>query len=206
MTTGGLAMSDQNLTGPPAAGHAGEPLPEHVREQAEEFFRANLHLALAMLLGIGAPYEVARDAVQSAGLGMLRQWERIHSPRAYLFQAAKLNYFKHRRDARNLDYLDDVDRTMPAAGDPATDSIWADRQWVLSLLNSLPPGQREVLALAVDQFTPAEMASALGRSPAAVRQSLLAARRRLARRLPRQRRAALDDAAPAGAGEEGDQR
>lgn len=198
-------MSDQNLTGPPAAGHAGEPLAEHVREQAEEFFRANLHLALAMLLSANAPYEVARDAVQSAGLGMLRQWDRIRSPRAYLFQAAKLNYLKHLRDVRYIDYLDDIDQTLPQADAPATDTIWADRQWVLSLLDSLPPAQREVLALAVDQFTPAEMALALGRSPTAVRQSLLAARRRLARRLPQQRRPALDDAVPSGTGEEGDQ-
>lgn len=199
-------MSDQNLTGPPSAGHAGERLAEHVREQAEEFFRTHLHLALAMLLSAGAPYEVARDAVQSAGLGMLRHWEQIRSPRAYLFKAAKLNYLKHVRDVRPIIYLDDLDQSPAPRDDPAADSIWADREWVMGLLASLPPAQREVLALAVDQFTPAEMAMVLGRSPTAIRQALLAARRRLARRLPQQRPAGLDDAVPAGAGEEGDQR
>jgi DNA-directed RNA polymerase specialized sigma24 family protein len=57
--------------------------------------------------------------------------------------------------------------------------VWEDQEWVVQVLSSLPAGQRAVMALVVDGFTPAEIAVRLGRSPAAVRQCLMAARRRL---------------------------
>lgn len=54
-----------------------------------------------------------------------------------------------------------------------------DGRSVLRLLETLPPAQREVLALAVDGFTPTEIAELLGKTRAAVRKNLQFARERL---------------------------
>jgi DNA-directed RNA polymerase specialized sigma24 family protein len=58
--------------------------------------------------------------------------------------------------------------------------VWEQQEWVTMLLKSLPCAQREVLACAFDSFTPREIARLLGRTDAAVRQNLYAARKRLA--------------------------
>jgi DNA-directed RNA polymerase specialized sigma24 family protein len=59
------------------------------------------------------------------------------------------------------------------------------------MLNSLPAGQRSVMACIVDGFTPTEIAALLGRSPAAIRQSLHDARERLIETLQREQAAEL---------------
>jgi RNA polymerase sigma factor (sigma-70 family) len=58
-------------------------------------------------------------------------------------------------------------------------TVWEDQQWVRQLLESLPPMQRTVMALVVDEFTPAQVAEMLGKTPAAVRQTLRSARKHL---------------------------
>ena len=68
--------------------------------------------------------------------------------------------------------------------------MWEDSQWVRELLNSLPPRQQEVMALIIDEFRPAEIAALLGKDAAAVRQNLLAARRRLRTAISEQRKQA----------------
>jgi DNA-directed RNA polymerase specialized sigma24 family protein len=57
--------------------------------------------------------------------------------------------------------------------------VWEQREWVTLLLKSLPPAQREVLACMTDMLTPHEIAQRLGKTEAAVRQNLCAARKRL---------------------------
>jgi DNA-directed RNA polymerase specialized sigma24 family protein len=49
----------------------------------------------------------------------------------------------------------------------------------MQLLDSLAPAQREVMALAIDEFTPAEIARLLGKTAVAARQNLHVARTRL---------------------------
>ena len=53
----------------------------------------------------------------------------------------------------------------------------------MQLLESLPPAQREVLACMIDMLTPQEIAQLLGKTEAAVRQNLCAARKSLLRYL-----------------------
>jgi DNA-directed RNA polymerase specialized sigma24 family protein len=76
--------------------------------------------------------------------------------------------------------------------------VWEQREWVRLLLKSLPPAQREVLACMASMFTQQETAQRLGKTEAAVRQNLCAARKRLARCL-----AEMDDPQAGTAGEEG---
>jgi DNA-directed RNA polymerase specialized sigma24 family protein len=49
----------------------------------------------------------------------------------------------------------------------------------MQLLNALPPAQREVMAFIIDEFEPVEIAALFGKTPAAVRQNLRAARQKL---------------------------
>jgi len=61
--------------------------------------------------------------------------------------------------------------------------VWEQREWVRLLLKSLPPAQREVLACMASMFTQQETAQRLGKTEAAVRQNLHAARKRLTKYL-----------------------
>jgi DNA-directed RNA polymerase specialized sigma24 family protein len=54
------------------------------------------------------------------------------------------------------------------------------------MLQSLPEGQRQVMAFMVDSFTPVEISALVGRSPDAIRQPLYAARQRLKTMLRRE--------------------
>jgi RNA polymerase sigma-70 factor (ECF subfamily) len=58
-----------------------------------------------------------------------------------------------------------------------------EAQAVLAALADLPPKQRQVMAWSIDGFSPAEIASALGVDPAAVRQNLAKARKNLKQNL-----------------------
>jgi DNA-directed RNA polymerase specialized sigma24 family protein len=55
-------------------------------------------------------------------------------------------------------------------------SVWADREWVPGMLQSLSEGQRQVMAFVVDGFTLVEISALVSRSPDAIRQTLYAAR------------------------------
>ena len=54
---------------------------------------------------------------------------------------------------------------------------------MLATLETLPVKQRQVMALSVDEFTPAEIAQHLHADPASVRQNLRKARQSLKKRL-----------------------
>lgn len=64
-----------------------------------------------------------------------------------------------------------------AAEDPITSEAWLQEQQVIPVLRALPPRQRQVLALTIDGWPPAEIAELLGIDPAAVRSNLMKARR-----------------------------
>jgi RNA polymerase sigma factor (sigma-70 family) len=57
---------------------------------------------------------------------------------------------------------------------------------VRAYLAGLPPAQREVMALTIDDYSPIEIAHMLGKKPETVRANLREARRRLEQMFPRQ--------------------
>jgi RNA polymerase sigma factor (sigma-70 family) len=63
---------------------------------------------------------------------------------------------------------------------PSEAEAWLQRQEVTQVLQALPPRQRQVLALTIDGWTPAEIADLLGIDSAAVRSNLMKARRNAA--------------------------
>jgi RNA polymerase sigma factor (sigma-70 family) len=170
--TGGTAGIPGSAQMPAARAHGGA---------FEDLFRGAYQSLVrdAMFAG-GNQYE-AEDAVSAALEEVLRRWDSIEDPRAYARRAAISNLIKNRqRGQRRLqarmiqrgDYQPERDL------DPGL-TVWEEQEWVMQLLDSLPPAQREVLACMVDMFTPQEIAQLLGKTEAAVRQNLCAARKSL---------------------------
>jgi RNA polymerase sigma-70 factor (ECF subfamily) len=62
---------------------------------------------------------------------------------------------------------------------------WLQKEQIIEVLRALPPRQRQVLALTIDSWTPAEIAELLGIPPSAVRSNLMKARRNAAEYLRR---------------------
>ena len=71
------------------------------------------------------------------------------------------------------------DSNEARSGDGCDLNVWEDTEWVTQLLDALPPAQREVMALAYDNFTAAEIAEQLGRNEETIRSNLRHARHRL---------------------------
>lgn len=152
------------------------------REPAFEQFFRNAYLPLVRdIIFIGGNPDEAEDAVCSAMAEVFQRWDTIENPRAYARRAAISNLLKNRQRGPSR-----IRKRMIARGDVPSDheldaglTAWEERQWVLRLLKSLPLAQREVLTCMVDEFPQREIAQLLGKSEAAVRQNLCAARKRL---------------------------
>lgn len=169
------------------------------------FFRAEYRKLMATAMSVGATFEEADEAAAAAMEEVLRRWDQIDAPLAYGKRAVLSSFFKEKE--RGLDRIRQrLQQGCEARRDGAADaglSVWEDGQWVMQILSSLPPAQREVLALVVDGFTPAEIAQLLGKTADAVRQNLCAARARLTLALPDHNRDTKHSGAPARPATEG---
>jgi RNA polymerase sigma factor (sigma-70 family) len=179
---------------PPAAGRKGR-LTRRQRSAAAQFFRENYIRLLTWAMYMQATRKEAEDAIESAMIYMLDLWDEILDPYADARTAAKNELIKQRIRLRRFDPLSDKggEHSGRRDHDLAQEeqlTVWEDDQWVRELLNSLPPRQQEVMALIVDEFRPAEIAVLLGKDYAAVRQNLLAARRKLMAAISEQRKQA----------------
>lgn len=146
--------------------------------------RSNL---VRYLMTMGADQHQADDAVQAAFALAYPRWDAIRQPRAWLYKVALRECY--RADTRR--------REMPAGSLPETaeplDSgdiavLNEEEEMVRAAVAALPGRQRQVMALTLAGFTPAEIAQELGCDPAAVRQNQVRARDNLARQLGIERR------------------
>ena len=151
----------------------------------EEFFRDAYQPLVRDVIFAGWNPEDAEDAVSAAMAEVLQRWDSIQNPRAYARRAAISNAIKYKERG-----LKRIRERLIQRGDipPEHDldpglMVWEQQEWVRLLLKSLPPAQQEVLACMVDMFTQQEIAQLLGKTEAAVRQNLHAARKRLTRYL-----------------------
>lgn len=179
----------------PPARKRGIRLPRRHKDAAAEFFEEFYLRLLALAMYMGATKEEAEDAIESVMIDMLDRWETIRAPRAYARKAVAREVIRQRTLARRFVSLPEKDGEYPGGRDRDRAqeeqlTVWEDNQQVKELLNSLPPRQKEVMALIVDEFRPAEIAVLLGRDHAAVRQNLMAARQRLTTAVSEQRRQA----------------
>jgi RNA polymerase sigma factor (sigma-70 family) len=169
-----------------AASPGGEP-PE--TGEFERFFRANYRGVVRVVMYAGATQHEAEDAAQEAFIDVYRKWDAIKNPLAYACRAAVTLFISRKKRGlprvikRLLEY---GEGRQEGAEDPDL-NMWAGREWVRELLDFLPKGQRDTLALILDGYTPPQIAELLGKKPATVRRSLCSARRRLKEDLRRKR-------------------
>lgn len=152
-----------------------------------DFFRIYYRPLVRDVIFAGGHLAEAEDAVSAAMIEVFRRWDTIENPRAYARQAAIRFAVKSWRHG-----LPRISERLVAQGDVRAEGdldpgllVWEQREWVTLLLKSLPRAEGEVLACMVDEFRPQEIAQLLGKTEAAVRQNLRAARKRLAGRLGR---------------------
>jgi RNA polymerase sigma factor (sigma-70 family) len=148
----------------------------------EEFFRDAYRPLLRDVVFAGWNPQEAEDAVSDALEEVLERWASIENPRAYARRAAISNLIKNKERGQARTQMRQIQRgDVPPEHylDPGL-LVWEQHEWVKQLLESLPPAQREVVAYMVDTFSQQEIALLLGKTEAAVRQNLRAARRRLA--------------------------
>jgi RNA polymerase sigma factor (sigma-70 family) len=146
-----------------------------------DFFRKAYRAVMQTMLYAGATYHEAEEAAAAGMEEVFRRWDQISSPLAYARRAALTSFLKEKErgpDRVRHRMAGHAEARQEGAEDAGL-TVWEDRQWIVQILSSLPPAQREVMAFITDGFTPTEIATLLGKTPAAVRQNLHAARARL---------------------------
>jgi RNA polymerase sigma-70 factor (ECF subfamily) len=166
---------------PPLAGPAvGTPAPASPAPGGEHefarFYRDHIRRLAAYLMYQGAAADLAADIAQDAMITTYRRWAEIRSPRAYTWTTAYRAFTRHALNDHELPAAE-VPESAPLLPRPGEAEAWLQEQHIIRVLRALPPRQRQVLALTIDGWSPAEIAELLGLDPAAVRSNLKKARR-----------------------------
>lgn len=161
----------------PATGTPGPPIPRPAAEREfASFYRDHIRRLAAYLIYQGASAALAADIAQDAMITAYQRWPEITSPRSYTWTVAYRAYIRHALSDREQ-LASEVPEPAAVLPRPGETETWLQQQHVIHVLRALPPRQRQVLALTVDGWTPAEIAELLGLAPAAVRSNLKKARR-----------------------------
>lgn len=173
------------------AGFTGEHTSATVADMSlETVYVAERSKLMRYLMTMGADQHEADDAVQAAFTQALSVWQTIRQPRAWLYKVALREYY--RADARTRIRETPAGDWLPERAEPLDSGdivvLNEEEETVRSLIAALPGRQRQVMALTIAGFTPAEIAEHLGCDQAAVRQNQVRARDNLARRLGMDRR------------------
>ncbi|MEU1507916.1 sigma-70 family RNA polymerase sigma factor [Kitasatospora sp. NPDC005748] len=146
------------------------------------FYRTCVHRLVAFLMWQGAPAALAADLAQDTMLKAYERWDRIQSPEAWSRRVASRELVRaFSQVEESIDELAlEPTSLLPSPGAAAE---WEQQQEILQLLHGLPSRQRQVLAWTLDGYTPTEIAAELGLNAAAVRVSLLKARKSVSSRM-----------------------
>jgi RNA polymerase sigma factor (sigma-70 family) len=143
-----------------------------------DFYRAYFRRLFIYILYQGAPAHLAAELAQEAMITAYERWNAIDSPRSYVWTVAYRAYIRRALDTEVP--VAQVPEPSAVLAHPQEAEEWLQRQEILDVLRALPPRQRQVLALRIDGWTPAEIADLLGIESEAVRANLLKARRNAA--------------------------
>jgi RNA polymerase sigma-70 factor (ECF subfamily) len=154
------------------------------------FFRSDYQSLLRAVIFTGGEPHEAEDALEDAMCVAYEKWESIESPHAYVRTVAIRKLIKT-KDRKRREQSATSDGDGAESGETTGQEIWEQQEWVSSVLEQLPPAQRQVLTCVVEELKPAEIAVLLGKNPDAVRQNLSAARKRLKKYLAETSRAEI---------------
>jgi RNA polymerase sigma-70 factor (ECF subfamily) len=148
------------------------------RHDFNAFYTQEMSAVTVFLMHQGATAYEAADAAHEAMAKLLPDlWRTLNHPRTWLRITAQRCYWRqsNTRAAPTDPVPDRPGGTCPLAAVVITEF----QQAVLDALCRLPPTMRTVMAWDIDGFTYTEIAEALSMSPAAVRQNISRARKRL---------------------------
>ncbi|MFI1719053.1 RNA polymerase sigma-70 factor (ECF subfamily) [Streptomyces sp. PanSC19] len=144
----------------------------------EALYTGEMRAVTVFLMNLGASVYEAADAAHEAFLTLLPdKWRELEHPRAWLRTVAYRTYL---RQATRLTHPLDSVPDRPGGTCPVDLVLLTEEQTtVLRALGRLSPAEREAMAWKLDGFTHEETARVLGKSPEAVRQAYVRARKRL---------------------------
>jgi RNA polymerase sigma factor (sigma-70 family) len=157
----------------------------------DDVYKAERARLLRFVRSLGADEREADDAVQEAFIAAYQAWDTIREPRAWrawLHTTAMRQYY--RADARNRETPASgrmPDQAEPLGSDDIAEFNDLDER-IRAAIAALPVRQRQVMALTMAGFKPAEIARQLGSDEAAVRQNKVRGRGNIARQLGIERR------------------
>jgi RNA polymerase sigma factor (sigma-70 family) len=157
----------------PGAASTAQGSSEH---EFARFYRDHISRLAAYLIYQGAAAHLAADIAQDTMVSAFRRWPEIKSPRAYTWKVAYRAFIRHALHDPEQP-AGEVPEPAVLLPRPAEAETWLQEQHIIHVLQALPPRQRQVLALTIDGWTPAEIAELLALAPAAVRSNLKKARR-----------------------------
>lgn len=169
-------MEPGEEAGEPGQAPRGDP-----QADFEKFWSDHYQEFVWVLMSAHATLEDARDAVQGVIVRMLDKgaWPRLTNPRAWVREAVLHAYLDQRRGRQREGRTSQrLSRVVECVADDGL-NVWEDRQWVEQMLRTLPPTQRRVMEMLLDDLSISEIAELLGKTRDTVRQNLAHARKRL---------------------------
>jgi RNA polymerase sigma-70 factor (ECF subfamily) len=145
------------------------------------FYTDQMPRLVTFLIVQGAGRTVAADLAQDVMTDVYRQWDDLDNPRAWIRTVATRAWWRWIRKNRAVDLSHRLDELLPATSRAEPEEI-ENRHELLTVLNLLPVGQRQVMAWTYDGYQPTEIAVLLQMEPATVRSRLRDARATLRKR------------------------
>ena len=142
------------------------------------FYQGEMPYLIRVLMKCGANEQEAADAAHGAFELLLRKWDTVSKPRAWLRTVAIRQLLPAQIIKNRNSSLEDAEKYSSEISPPITAHIELREGERLALwaIRQLPPTQRKVFALCYDDFGSGEIAEILQMKPAAVRQNLARAR------------------------------
>lgn len=161
----------------PAAGTPGTAGPAQGSEdEFADYYRDHIRRLTAYLIYQGAAAHLAADIAQDAMITVYQRWAEIESPRPYTWRVAYRAFLRRVLGEREQP-VGEVPEPAALLPRPGEAEAWLQEQDIIHVVRALSPRQRQVFALTIDGWTPAEIAELLGLDSATVRSSLKKARR-----------------------------
>jgi RNA polymerase sigma factor (sigma-70 family) len=143
-------------------------------DEFSRFYREHFPRLVAYLIYQGATAHLAADLAQDAMTTAYRRWPEITAPRAYVYKVAGRAFLRQTLDELPVGDVPEPTSVLPRPGEA---EAWLQTQLIITVLRALPPRQRQVLALTIDGWPPADISTLLDLTPEAVRSNLMKARR-----------------------------
>lgn len=147
-------------------------------QEFASFYREHIRRLIAYLIYRGASADLAAELTQEAMTAAYKHWRKITSPRAYVWKVADRAFTRTRHAPEEP--VAEVPEPPVVLPHPDEAEVWLGKQQAIEVLRALPSRQRQVLALTIDGWTPAEIAELLVIPSPAVRSNLRKARRNAA--------------------------